>query len=62
MIETSSEGPSKLGQLLRMRINHPKLHDRLFVLPKDMPFALVLKELKRDSLLSLFQNYHFQID
>lgn len=54
MIENINEGLSKPNQLLRMRINHPKLHDRVFTVPKNMPFQLVLKELKRDNILSIF--------
>lgn len=63
MIETSAnESLQKHNQHVKMRINHPKLHHHLFTFPKNMPFQLVLKELKRDNVLSLFENYHFEID
>lgn len=62
MIEATNESLPKLGQPIKMRINHPKLQSQLFAFPKSMPFPLVLKELKRDNVLSLFDNYHFEID
>lgn len=62
MIETSANESTQKHNFIKIRINHPKLHHHVFTFPKNMPFPLVLKELKRDNVLSLFDNYHFELD
>lgn len=50
-----------MAKPIRIKINHAKLQQQTFSYPRNMPYSLIKKELQRDNILSIFNNYYFQV-